>query len=242
LVPVRTSNQAFEPALVIIGSDLKGTGGGNVNFPIPPGYLAETLSAEKPWPEFFEPFSFERLYTAAATSVEVHSGRKYYMVVYSPGHTQGDYVIGIGQVEDFTDISFTGTIKSVGLMKLGLVDATEIPWMEIIGLLLFLVGVIVSLRMVGKIHTKIKCQIWWGYFMALLGAIMLYHKTGTNGVATFQAIIAIILLANNFGLSHQLGMSASCGKQPQLSAGIIIFVVGWATILILLAWYLLVSR
>lgn len=241
LVPVRTSNQAFEPALVVMGPDISGDASIVLPFVLPPGYRAQVLYSPQPWPEFFEPFSFERLFTAAKSSVTVSDGQKYYLAVYSPGHTVGDYTIGIGTAENFSDSSLGTTLNRVGLMKLGLVDASPIPWFEMLGLLLFLSGIMISLVLIWQHTATTATSLWLGYFLALLGAIMLYHETSTNGVATFQALIALILLGNNFRLSKQLGLPESATRR-KIRLSSVIAIAGWSAILLLLVWYLLVSR
>jgi len=60
LVPVRFSNRAFEPELVLLSPDIPSQGISDLPIQLPPGYQAQKPHSPRPWPEFFEPFSFER--------------------------------------------------------------------------------------------------------------------------------------------------------------------------------------
>ncbi|NMC27958.1 MAG: hypothetical protein GYA42_07395 [Syntrophomonadaceae bacterium] len=239
LVPVRFSNQAFEPELFVLKPGIPSQGISNLPVEIPPEYQAQKLSSPRPWQVFFEPFSFERLYRVAEAKIEVNAGETYYLMVYSPNHCQGDYTLGVGSVENFSDITLIDTMKSVAQMKLGLVDAQDIPWMDINGLFLFWFGITVSL--IALICTTIRnYMLWIGFCLALLGAVILYRATGTNGVATFQLFLAIIVLGCNTAISR------APRKPDSLTSGHlftkIIAIVAWIVIALLLIWYVLISR
>lgn len=239
LVPVRFSNRAFEPKLVLLSPDIPSQGSSNLPIEIPSGYQAQQLHSPRPWQEFFEPFSFERLYRAAEATIEVNAGNTYYLMVLSPNHSQGDYTLGVGSVENFSDITLIDTIKSVTQMKLGLVDAQDIPWMDINGLFLFWIGITGSLM--ALICTTIRnYMLWIGFCLALLGAGILYRTTGTNGVATFQLFLAIVVLACNTVLSRGQRIRDTLHSSHLFSR--IIAIVAWIVISFLLIWYVLISR
>lgn len=239
LVPVRFSNQAFEPELFVLKPGIPSQGISNLPVELPPEYQAQKLSSPRPWQEFFEPFSFERLYRVAEVKIEVNAGETYYLMVYSPNHSRGDYTLGIGSVENFGDITLIDTMKSVAQMKLGLVDAQDIPWLDINGLFLFWLGITVSL--VALICTPIRNDILWiGFCFALLGAVILNRVTGTNGVATFQLFLAIIVSGCNTVISRASRKPDKLTSSHLFSK--VIAIVAWIVIAFLLIWYVLISR
>ncbi len=239
LVPVRFSNQAFEPELFVLKPGSPSQGISNLPVELPPEYQAQKLSSPRPWQEFFEPFSFERLYRVAEATIEVNAGETYYLMVYSPNHSQGDYTLGVGSVENFSDITLIDTMKSVAQMKLGLVAAGDIPWMDITGLFLFWIGITVSLT--ALICSTIRnYMLWIGFCLALLGAGILYRATGTNGVATFQLFLGIIVLGCNTAISRAPRKPDKLHSSHLSSK--IIAIVAWIVIAFLLIWYVLISR
>jgi hypothetical protein len=100
----------------------------------------------------------------------------------------------------------------------------EIPWLDIIGLFLFLAGFIVGLGAVTVIdlhgflgrkspywteattrtHKVTKPLIWMGLLLTIIGGLITYRKSGFPGVASLQGLIAIFLVLNGLFLSFRV--------------------------------------
>ncbi|HZD60434.1 MAG TPA: hypothetical protein VE439_08305 [Anaerolineae bacterium] len=228
LVPVRPSTANFRPTIVIASTDPKFGGNPNlINLPVPLPPGSNAISISIPSGErsiFFEPFSFEKLYHGNEQQVRLTAGQTYYLLVFDQNHYTGDYTVGVGTIENFTGISFWQIIKDIIALKLGLVGGRVVPWLDILGLYLFIAGFIVGLGAVTIIdtlgllgrtspywtettiraHKVTKPLIWVGFALALIGAIIFYRQSGPSGVATFQILIAVPLLINGAFLSFYI--------------------------------------
>ena len=97
----------------------------------------------------------------------------------------------------------------------------EIPWIDIIGLFIFLAGFIIGLGAVTVIdlhgflsrkspywteattrtHKVTKPLIWVGLLLTIIGGLITYRKTGLSAIPLYQAIIGILLIFNGLFLS-----------------------------------------
>ena len=73
-----------------------------------------------PRPTFYEPFSFTSYFRGGSTQVELRPGRVYYLVVYDPSGSTGEYALGVGTAESFTPADWVRSIVAVARLKLGL--------------------------------------------------------------------------------------------------------------------------
>ena len=100
----------------------------------------------------------------------------------------------------------------------------EIPWLDVLGLFLFIAGFIIGLGAVTVIdlhgflgrkspywteattrtHKVTKPLIWIGLLLAIIGGLITYRKSGLSGVASFQFFIAIFLIFNGLFLSFRV--------------------------------------
>jgi len=225
LVPVRPANKSFRPSLAVIS---RGSGHESNGYPfaLPEGYSATVVRPDRQAAReiFFEPFSLEKLYHGKKGTIRVKEGRTYYLVVFEEKNYTGDYALGVGEVEDFRDVSLSGTLKRVAAIKLGLFGGREVPWLDIVGLFLCIAGFVVGLGAVTVIdlhgflgrkssywteattrtHKVTKPLIWLGMFTAMAGGMVLYRESGFSGVAAFQALLAAILVLNGLFLTFRV--------------------------------------
>jgi hypothetical protein len=100
----------------------------------------------------------------------------------------------------------------------------EIPWMDLIGLFIFLAGFIIGLGAVTVIdlhgflgrkspywteattrtHKVTKPLIWIGLLLTVIGGLITYRNNGLTGIPLFQAIIGILLVLNGLFLSFRV--------------------------------------
>ena len=100
----------------------------------------------------------------------------------------------------------------------------ETPWMDIVGLFIFLAGFIIGLGAVTVIdlhgflsrkspywteattrtHKVTKPLIWVGLLLVIIGALITYRKIGLIGIPLCQAIIGIFLVINGLFLSFRV--------------------------------------
>lgn len=100
----------------------------------------------------------------------------------------------------------------------------EIPWLDVLGLFLFMAGFIIGLGAVTVIdlhgflgrkspywteattrtHKVTKPLIWIGLLLAIIGGLITYRKSGLSGVASFHLLIAIFLVLNGLFLSFRV--------------------------------------
>jgi len=211
LVPVRPSNKEFRPSFSF-GEDEAPQPIENV--PAPEGRRTVV----------FEPYSVERLYEQAERLYQVRAGVRYRVVVFEPNGHVGDYALAIGTAEDFHDADFKALIADVIRIKLGLVGGRTAPWLDLLGLFLFMAGFIIGLGAVTVIdihgflgrrspywtettiraHKVTKPMIWVGLAIGLMGAFITYRASGLSGVGGFQAVLAVILALNGLYLTFRI--------------------------------------
>lgn len=243
LVPVRTHNRNFYPAFVLISPSqgAQQSTDGRLPFILPEGFTATVVEIPRYQRDiFFEPFSSERLYRGKEETVSVSAGTTYYLTVYEPEHYTGDYSLGIGTVENFSDVSFLTLIQNVLEIKLGITGGRTVPWVDIIGLFLFMAGFIIGLgavTVVGlpgflarkspywtevttRMHKISKPVIWIGIGLATVGALIYYRVDGLSGTAVFHVVLLLILgingLFTSFIVSPYLHRRESEGKTEAL--------------------------
>jgi len=225
LVPVRVTNQNFIPSYVFVRpSSESQTGSENLPFVIPEGYEAIEVDTKSDREIFFEPFSVESLYHGEEKNFDLKAGETYYVAVYDDKGYTGDYSLGLGTVENFSDTSFLALLGEVFLIKLGVIGGNPIPWTDILGLFLFLAGFIIGLGAVTvidfhgllarkseywteatiKTHKITKPLIWAGIGIATIGAAVYYRLSGLSSTATFHLIILVILVVNGLFLSFRI--------------------------------------
>lgn len=211
LVPVRPSNAAFRPSFSF-GEDAA------------PQPIENVPAPEGPRTAIFEPYSVERLYAQSERTFQVRAGVTYRVVVFEPlGHV-GDYALAIGTAEDFSDADYGALIADVARIKLGLVGGREAPWLDLLGLFLFMAGFVIGLGAVSVIdihgflarrsaywteatiraHKVTKPMIWIGLALALAGAAITYRDSGLSGVGVFQAALASLLVLNGLYLTFRV--------------------------------------
>jgi hypothetical protein len=96
-----------------------------------------------------------------------------------------------------------------------------VPWIDILGIFLFIAGFIVGLGAVTVIdihgflgrrsaywteattrtHKVTKPLIWLGLFLAISGALITYRDSSLSGIPLLQGIIAVALVLNGLFLS-----------------------------------------
>lgn len=145
---------------------------------------------------------------------------------------------------------------------------SNIPWLDIIGLILFILGYTIGLgsgmgaavgvflgsecdhwiQRIVRPHKAAEPFIWVGILIAVLGGAILYRDSGWGGVVSWQALILIILIANNLFLRYQaiplfhgrLDKPPTLSWQVRVLFSAVLSMLCWATELVLLVWGLLV--
>lgn len=107
------------------------------------------------------------------------------------------------------------------LFSVFLTDSVPIPWLDILGIFLYIAGFIIGLGAVTVIdihgalgrkssywteattrtHKVTKPLIWIGLGFALTGALITYRDAGLDGITLLQGLIAVVLVLNGFFLS-----------------------------------------
>jgi hypothetical protein len=216
LVPIRRGSEFFRPAVAFL---TKGGDELEVPFEVPDGYGGLIIPApEGTRPTFFEPFSLERMYHGTEQKVSVKPGTVYYLAVFDPNSYMGDYSLGIGTVENFQHASKGQLIANVLRTKFDLIADTSVPWLDITGFCLFVVGIAIGFHGLGR------SRVWQlgALLITFGGSLLLYRHSLISGVATFQALAAIILLIVVLTLRRAKTVPLLC----------------WSAILFLLAWHL----
>lgn len=142
LVPARPSNMEFRPALVVVGKDiLPSSQQQPLPFPALAGSNARLISPPQQAERsvFFEPFSIEKLWRGAEEKIAVAAGTTYYVALYELRHRVGDYSLGLGTVEDFSNTSFARVLGNVLEIKMGMADK-PVPKTDLVGLFLLVMG------------------------------------------------------------------------------------------------------
>lgn len=224
LVPVRPGNKNFKPSLVVIAKNLENGASIPKNFlnlDIPEGYQMMELINDHNLGIFDEPFAQERYWRGQETKLQVVPKANYFLVISDSQKQTGDYSLGVGTVEDFTNANFLHLLQNVFMIKLALVGSTTVPWIDILGLFILLAGLIVGLGAVTVIdtlgflgrkssywtestiraHKVTKPLIWLGIILFSAGMVITYRESWLTGVALFQVIITILLVLNGLFLS-----------------------------------------
>ncbi|HMR55020.1 MAG TPA: hypothetical protein PKD34_00290 [Candidatus Doudnabacteria bacterium] len=224
LVPVQPSNNQFKPDIYLLGRNISAEDSVEMEelpVEIPGGYGGIKLSNNHEQGYWHEPFSLERYWVGDKKEITVEAGQNYFILVYEPSSQIGDYVLGVGFAEDFSGSSFTGLLGDVGSVKLGLTADGKIPWLDTIGLFLFMAGFVVGLGAVTVIdvhgflgrhssywtestiraHKVTKPLIWLGLLILLIGAAITYRDSWLSGVALYQAILVLLLIVNGLFLT-----------------------------------------
>ncbi len=118
--------------------------------------------------------------------VRLESGNQYLLVLFEPDRQIGDYVIGAGTVEDFSDTSLFDVISSVARIKLGLVGGLDFPYLDFAGLFLAILGLAGGIAaLVNRLLGPAKQRAWLsllGLGLFAIGFVMLQHVAGIGGV------------------------------------------------------------
>lgn len=241
LVPVRSRNDNFKPSLIVIAKEVADSVALQAPFEIPDGYLAREVVSEMRDRKFFEPFSAERYYDAAEVQLQVRKNNNYFIAVLERNGQRGDYTLGIGTKENFSNVSTPDLLKRVLSVKLGLFGAAEvIPWKDMLGLFLLLAGFIIGLGAVTVIdvhgffarhsaywtsttiraHHITKPLIWFGILLVITGGSIFYRNSWLNGVILFQALLITALIINGlfltFVISPRLQKKEAAGLEEEL--------------------------
>lgn len=252
-VPLRISNITFRPRLLVIGPGI-GIPSDEVDLPFPvperfgimeftfeAGDTATTLNGR----------TWETYYVGREIRIPTIAGQPYYFLVHEPRGAVGTYALRTGETSISSPWKSERTLISLARVKLGLLEQSPIPWMEIIGAFLFLIGSFTGLgactmlaqrsyfeaRKTASLRWRMVGMLWAGICMTIIGGILLYALTGIAGVALFHTLAVIPILLGS--LVFTFGSVAS--KRPLLLATVLI-VLGWLTEVFLLIWQLLVAR
>lgn len=239
LVPAWPHNKDFHPSLVIFSKTSPKT---TETFPVdlPEGYGAITLNWNEPSEKFYEPFSQERLIKGIKFDLAVEEGKNYFLAVRNLDNQKGEYVVGLGSVENFKSQSKFDLINSILTIKLNLFNQVAIPWLDILGLCLILAGFIVGLGQDTKSYKGIKkYQFWLGVLLIVCGSTLTFRETWLSGVILFEAILFVVIIVNKlvfdfYSLPKESFRLSLINK--------IISVLCWWVALLLLVWYILAQR
>lgn len=217
LVPVKHSNANFRPSVALIYWVGGVSSANTLPFSLPNNYGAIIADVPAgPRSAMFEPYSFERLYRGSEIKIQVEAEKRYYIAVYEPNKQIGDYAIVLGTVENFSGVSYVEFVKNVIKLKLELVGGRFIPWRDLSGLFLMLLGLIIGFgtvlivsalfllarrgihfsEMIIRVHTIIEPLVWVGLFLLICGGILFFWQIGLAGIPALLTILATILLLN----------------------------------------------
>ena len=267
LIPIRPANDHFQPELFIAAKNLPAD---RVIDPVaspvllPDGYKLMKLVNQHLNGEFYEPFSAERYWKSEQVTLNLEAKQNYFLLVREPNMQTGDYTLGLGTVENFSDISFFSLLQNIFILKLGLVGIQIVPWEEIIGMFFILAGLIIGLGAVTVIdwhgflairsqywtestiraHKVTKPLIWLGLLLFIIGAVITYRQSWLTGVALFQALIIIVLILNGlfltFYISPRLLQREKDGDIAKVLPDSLISKIGISFIISFLGWWTLV--
>lgn len=256
LVPAQQSNEYFRPAVIIIGRDIAPQQQSELPLPLtlPDGFRARVIAPpEGARGVFFEKRLFERLYRGNEQRIQLTAGQPYYIALYDPNHFTGSYALNLGAVENFNGVSKYSLFKNIVAIKMGMFGDRLIPWLDLLGLCLLGSGLTLGMGAVivtwlsrnstslainpsditNRLLKVVMRYIRAGILMAIAGGAILYRQSYFSGVATFQALLAIALIAYIIYLSTR-GTKA----RPALA----VFSLVWFCQVFLLAWYLVMVR
>lgn len=258
LVPAQQSNQRFRPTIAIIGRGIAPQQQAELPAELP-FKLPENLRAQviKP-PEgnrgvFFERRMFERFYRGNEQQVRLTAGQPYYIALYDPNHFTGSYSLSLGSVENFKDVSKYSMFKNFLAIKMGTFGDKPIPWLDLLGLSLLSGGLMLGMASVivawlsrnstslavnpadisNRLLRVVMRYVRAGILMAIAGGAILYRQSQLSGVATFQALLTIALIAYAIYLYT---------RRSETESGLAVFSLVWFSQVFLLAWYLLMIR
>lgn len=100
LVPKESMYQNYHPVFVLLE---KGRYGGGINLPFfpPPNYNVQLIEKKGEWGQYADPL-LKRTYYQGPTIRKTFSKGNYFLVVYDPGRSRGEYVLRIGSEKPFT--------------------------------------------------------------------------------------------------------------------------------------------
>lgn len=246
LVPKKARLADFRPYLAVYGKEFQAIDSYLPPWSAPEGYVPDVIIPPAGERAIFdEPYAQEKYYKQTEERISVKAGERYFLAVFEPTGATGEYVLGLGSIENFEDADYLGLLTDVAKVKLNLVGGRAVPWLEFLGLFLFMAGFIVGLGAVTVIdlhgfmgrtsgywteatirtHKITKPLIWLGTCMAAVGGAMTYWDTGLSGTAFFHAIFLVILVLN--GLFLTFGVSPMLLKREKEDKTSEILPKGW---------------
>jgi len=225
LVPKKARLADFRPVVAVYGKEFAASEEGDAQalpWTAPEGYVATVIMPPEGERAIFdEPYAQERYYKQTERPIEVHAGERYFLAVFEPTGRTGEYVLGLGDVENFGDADIGALALDVAKVKLNLVGGRRVPWLDLLGLFLFVAGFIVGLGAVTVIdwhgfkgrtsgywteatirtHKITKPLIWLGTLMAAAGGLITYWGSGLSGTALFHAVLFVVLILNGLFLT-----------------------------------------
>ena len=251
-VPIRHPSGNFRPTVAVLtpGQPNQLT----VPFAVPAGYAVQVIPGDPPdaTRTLFDPNSIERFYRNASATVSLPGKQTSYLAVYDPSGKTGGYVLGLASSAYYENASRTDLLKQAVKLKFDAAPGRALPWWDVFAGVLALLGLVGS-GVVGlavcwprprsqKRLIRLRYLTAAGAFVSLglfyAGIRILNRSTGMIAVATFQEILAVLLLLTTFWLTIQ--------KPDRPRGGYRVFIIlwglGWFAELVLLVWYLLVTR
>lgn len=276
LVPTRYSNKDFRPTVAVMGRGIEGSANEIIPFTLHSDLLARIIPPPPPGPRerVVEPLSAEAFYRGKSESVQFRKGEVYYVAVYNLEYRTGDYVLAFGSQDSFSKTSSDNYIAQGLALKFGLAPGKEVPKADLFGLFLVLAGLVLGLGSVAVIDVLgvlslrkpkyfdltvtlsriTKWITWAGVLFIIAGSSLLYHESGSTGVATFQNLFLLLIIINalvmTFKLSPDLYKLQAARKTGAIPRNIkvrtaihfTVSFISWWGFTFLLAWYLIVSR
>ena len=244
-VPARPSNRDFRPSLAVYKP---GSGERDPRLPIAPpdGYVGTVTDppASGKRHTLFMATNAEKLYTGRRIDVTFEPGQTYYFAVYDPEHYTGDYILAFGSPDDLTyDLGRANVfelVKTAGAIKFAVPPGRDVPWQDLAGIWLSLVGLIIALGGISlldvmallarkskywtetiiRAHKVSKWINWAGLGLVTLGVNLLMHESGAGGVLVIIEFLLLVIAANalymSLHLSPELMRRERAGKAAQL--------------------------
>lgn len=254
VVPVRQSNQDFRPAVAVF---MPGSGAppAQTPFPVPNGYQVTVIppNTEVERPTVFEPRSIEKFYHGTSQSISLPANQTTYFAVYAPGGGTGDFVLGLGSSANFENVSVDSLIAQGLALKFGLAPGRHIPWPDIIGLLLAILGLSAGFASIlagflprpSAIHHKQRFNRILivtgaaGLVLFYSGLRILFRETGATGIGSFFELLSIILAVTIAWYALK-----TWNEAPEKISRffLCIWATGWILKTVLLVWYVFLGR
>ncbi len=262
-VPRRASLSGFYPTVALIAPGLSIEEANDLPFPVPSGYGAyivrPVLGARQ---DFYEPFSGEAYWHGTELPLPVSAGQTYGIAVYDRAGQSGAYVLGVGDKEEFSGVSWSALVSAVLRLKLGLFRGVRLPVLSLWAYLLFVIGALLSLSgwiaaaafslrlPSGKRATaavknarELHWLSWTGEAIAVLGAALIFIGRGLAGTAPFLALCFFIIFAVETALvwkfSPVSAKGARLGRRGALLTLCAVF-FAWFAAVFFVTWQLLV--